>query len=512
MNKKHDFLLYSFLLLIIIGFILYIFKIPGNVLSMTIGLLSTDILLIIFSIKKIIRKEASFLSLFSNILLILVSIVIFIKYMYWSFFDYYSIVVVISFIIFGIFLKILKLKKNTSFNKIIDLKTSIVFYLFFILLIPTFFHYYMGPNMVFPPSIYIKMHNREPIAYPDIHYKITNPNAKKYKQYADDFLNKGQLNEAFEYYYKAIENEPNNAYLHFELSNCYSLNYESDKQYDELLNVIKLDPKFAIAYSNLGLNQISNGNIEGAIDTYDAGLYVDSLSLIGCVLYFNKAMALNAKNEHNECNKIIYIIKRLLKKNKEYQNYLHSYYKEYYPNGKLKIEVEIIKGLQNGTLKEYYNNGQLKRLQEWKMGEPLGEHKIFLPSGQLVFHERTKYYESEWGIEKGFFDYYKDTTIDFKATDRVIINDLKQLNDSIKIVPSNRKLKFGISNIVSFKIPNIDITNLTFTFRNGKGLRWNGHKCEITPISLDKNVLLFLTAQVNDTIIYFDPIEFKVEK
>ncbi len=185
-------------------------------------------------------------------------------------------------------------------------------------------------------------------------------------------------------------------------------------------------------------------------------------------------------------------------------------YKEFYPNGNLKLEVEIINGLQNGTLKEYYENGQLRLSQDWRMGEAIGDYKLFLPNGKLLFYRTTKYDKFEKDSLKISTTIFCDTTRSYKTTDRVVIRDIKQLNKSIIILPKNRKLKFNKDNMIKIIIPNIELFSLhaenATIHKTGRGSYFS-----IKPISLSQKVYLYLSTNINDTTINFDRIEFAVE-
>ncbi|MBP9855365.1 MAG: toxin-antitoxin system YwqK family antitoxin [Candidatus Omnitrophica bacterium] len=65
------------------------------------------------------------------------------------------------------------------------------------------------------------------------------------------------------------------------------------------------------------------------------------------------------------------------------QNLLNGIKKDYYPNGKLKLEAEYKDGKQNGILREYYENGQLAFIQTIRNGKVSGMVKAYYESGKL---------------------------------------------------------------------------------------------------------------------------------
>src|SRR5574344_588860 len=48
-------------------------------------------------------------------------------------------------------------------------------------------------------------------------------------------------------------------------------------------------------------------------------------------------------------------------------------YKSYYPNGNLKVEMNLIDGLKDGAVKLYFESGELNELRSYKMNVMHGE-------------------------------------------------------------------------------------------------------------------------------------------
>jgi hypothetical protein len=62
---------------------------------------------------------------------------------------------------------------------------------------------------------------------------------------------------------------------------------------------------------------------------------------------------------------------------------LHGIYREYYANGKLKIESMMSKGLQSGEYREYFDDGRLKVIANYDQGIQL-DFKQYYWSGGLM--------------------------------------------------------------------------------------------------------------------------------
>jgi antitoxin component YwqK of YwqJK toxin-antitoxin module len=100
---------------------------------------------------------------------------------------------------------------------------------------------------------------------------------------------------------------------------------------------------------------------------------------------------------------------------------------EYYPNGNIKIEFELKKGIKNGSYKFYYPTGILKEHSNYKENKLHGIKKSFYPDGTLRLivdylhgRENGTYYqyseksvliiEAEFldGKQNGFTNYYSE--------------------------------------------------------------------------------------------------------
>lgn len=96
-------------------------------------------------------------------------------------------------------------------------------------------------------------------------------------------------------------------------------------------------------------------------------------------------------------------------------------YKEYFENGELKIETQMVNGKPDGEFKEFYANGKLKRWENWKDGKKEGPAKLYYENGQV---------QSEFSFENNkqgpFYKlYYEDGKLfaEFNAKDFEIGED-----------------------------------------------------------------------------------------
>ena len=76
---------------------------------------------------------------------------------------------------------------------------------------------------------------------------------------------------------------------------------------------------------------------------------------------------------------------------------------EYYDNGLLKYEGEILGGKYNGKGKEYYDNGKILYEGEYLNGEANGKGKEYNRNGYLIFEGFYKNNTSCSGVMKGYY-------------------------------------------------------------------------------------------------------------
>lgn len=70
--------------------------------------------------------------------------------------------------------------------------------------------------------------------------------------------------------------------------------------------------------------------------------------------------------------------------------------KAYYPDGRLKSEIEYAENVQHGMAKMYYENGKLYRETPYKMGKKEGLRKVYRKNGKLL--AEIPYMEDQLGV------------------------------------------------------------------------------------------------------------------
>jgi len=91
--------------------------------------------------------------------------------------------------------------------------------------------------------------------------------------------------------------------------------------------------------------------------------------------------------------------------------------REYYPNGKIKVEAEYNNNVKEGTYKKYYENGNLIVLANYKDGKKDGILKRYYTSGSLMLEQSYLdgerdgpykwYYRNEALKEEGTYEHDK---------------------------------------------------------------------------------------------------------
>jgi hypothetical protein len=321
MKKKYDFILYSILGKIIFCALWSFSEIPGDSFFLIQGLIGAVVLFLIILINEFRKKKVILLNVFSYIIFILITIVIFVKYFYWSFFDYFSIIIVFLFLVLFSILIVKRIKNPEHFKSRIELKTMITFFVYLILIIPTFFDIKNGPNMLVHPSIYNPFYGIKKIQT-TIDYQFKYPETRELSIKASNCYDNKQMSESIKYYKKAISIEPQNPFLHFDLSQVYCSLNEIELELAELDTTIMFNPHFFEAFNNRGFINYKLGNFNQAISDFNISIGIDSLSPKVSSVYLNKALALFALKRNEEgC---IYIQKAKIRNEEFNDDYIEN--------------------------------------------------------------------------------------------------------------------------------------------------------------------------------------------
>ena len=180
----------------------------------------------------------------------------------------------------------------------------------------------------------------------------------------------------------------------------------------------------------------------------------------------------------------------------------------YFADGRLRAEVPVVEGLQHGTLTEYFPDGRVKAVQGWEHGRPFGEHKVYAEDGALVYHAVSTYEDLDDAQFLAYSVLLNDSTRSFSTANRVVITDLAALLRSVRVEPDSA-LRFGVDNQVRIVVPNVP----SFSPSVQHGIISKGGHEEawvLRPTVRGKDVVLTLSAQVNDSTLEFAPVTLPV--
>lgn len=65
-------------------------------------------------------------------------------------------------------------------------------------------------------------------------------------------------------------------------------------------------------------------------------------------------------------------------------------YVTHYPNGKIKMEMNLKKGKKNGDVRLYFENGSLNEIRSFQMNEMHGQWQVYNADGILISEARYK--------------------------------------------------------------------------------------------------------------------------
>jgi len=125
-----------------------------------------------------------------------------------------------------------------------------------------------------------------------------------------------------------------------------------------------------------------------------------------------------------------------------------KYVTEFYPNGNIKLKVQIDKdSIQNGTYEEFYENGELKSKTNYVNGKISDSLFNFYDNGTIKEKGIVKN-----NFQNGWWNYYRQNGSLKEKTEWIIVKDSLHKNQSIYI-DQNGKIKYDESSYFELKIP-----------------------------------------------------------
>ena len=180
----------------------------------------------------------------------------------------------------------------------------------------------------------------------------------------------------------------------------------------------------------------------------------------------------------------------------------------YFADGRVRAEVPVVEGLQHGTLTEYFPDGRVKAVQGWQHGRPFGEHKVYAEDGALVYHAVSTYEDLDDAQFLAYSVLLNDSTRGFSTANRVVITDVEALRNAVRVEPDSA-LRFGADNVLRIVVPNVPYFSPSVQHgvisKGGHPQAW-----VVRPTVRGKDVVLTLSAQVNDTTLEFAPLTLPV--
>lgn len=103
---------------------------------------------------------------------------------------------------------------------------------------------------------------------------LDRPTENPYSTTGDDYLKKGELDNAIKYYLMAVELDPYFAPAHYGLGNAYRAKGLAENAIEQYARAIRLNPDYAEAHINLGILYKSAGQLEKAIEHYSRAIKI----------------------------------------------------------------------------------------------------------------------------------------------------------------------------------------------------------------------------------------------
>ncbi|MBC5774990.1 tetratricopeptide repeat protein [Pontibacter sp. KCTC 32443] len=272
---------YSCLILLPIVQVLRAQDISGSNLLL---LLLLSVLFIYFAVqaaKEIIHRKVSISNVSIYTLLLLSTITLFAKYFGRTFWDYPSFLIIPSFIIFFIYF----IRKK---DEPVKLKAVTSVYMLF--MVPLFLLIYGGALGDHVPSWWYQRYQVGESSAVELPYSFEYAEAENLSVQGFELRKQEKYEEAILVYKHALQIEPKNPRLYFDLSTCYAYTNQLGKAVSMLNTAIKLDSAFAPFYNNRGLLHYQLYQNKLAIRDYKAAIALDSTE---GTYYANLALAQN---------------------------------------------------------------------------------------------------------------------------------------------------------------------------------------------------------------------------
>lgn len=238
-------LYYFCLLLLPIGIFLRYQDVPGGNTFYALGTLGILIYYIASLIKDILRKRGNKYLFILKLLLILTAIVLFSKYLYHFFGDFIGLIIIPLFVFYTFFYFIK--------NKLILSKELFASILFFLLIIPLFFFsFYKSPRKFIPQDWYNAYNTESDIAI-ELPYSFETKQVEELHNSTKFYKQFKNFEEVTKIYTKALELEPKNPRIYFELSESQVKENKWEQAILSITKAIELDSSFYGFYNNRGL-------------------------------------------------------------------------------------------------------------------------------------------------------------------------------------------------------------------------------------------------------------------
>ena len=133
---------------------------------------------------------------------------------------------------------------------------------------------------------------------------------------------------------------------------------------------------------------------------------------------------------------------------------------------------------------------------------------MYAEDGALVYHAVSTYEDLDDAQFLAYSVLLNDSTRGFSTANRVVITDVEALRNAVRVEPDSA-LRFGADNVLRIVVPNVP--SFSPSVQHGV-ISKGGHPQAwvVRPTVRGKDVVLTLSAQVNDTTLEFAPLTLPV--